>query len=54
MKLPSTVALSSPSSITEQTKGKLVGLLGLDVLSTFGDVTIDFAGKRMVLGGTMG
>ncbi len=29
-------------------------LLALDILSTFGDVTFDFTGQRMVLGGTVG
>jgi hypothetical protein len=27
------------------------GLLGSDVLSRFGTVTLDFAGKRLILGG---
>lgn len=45
VKLPNTVVLSS--------SGRKTGLLGLDVLSTFGAVTFDFAGQRMVLGGTV-
>lgn len=54
VKLPSTVAVSSGDAITSKSKGKVVGLLGLDVLSTFGEVTFDFAGRRLVLGGTAG
>ncbi len=54
VKLPKTVVVSSHSSITAKSKGKVVGLLALDILSTFGDVTFDFTGQRMVLGGTVG
>jgi predicted aspartyl protease len=50
VKLPSTVAINKRSSSTNKTK-TVGGLLGLDVLSRFGEVTIDFAGQRLVLGG---
>lgn len=51
VKLPTTIALSSRSSISDQTKGKLVGLIGADVMARFGQATINFAGQRVVLGG---
>lgn len=53
VKLPTVLAISKRSSTTKRAK-TAGGLLGLDVLSTFGDVTIDFAGQRVVLGGTAG
>lgn len=51
VKLPATDAVSSKSDITDQTKGKVVGLIGSDVLSRYGRVSIDFKGQRLLLGG---
>lgn len=53
VKLPATVGLSSRDSFIPKAVG-VVGLIGANVLSTFGAVTIDFADSRMVLGGTTG
>lgn len=52
--LPATIAVSSLNGITDLSKGKIVGLLGAPLMATFGEVTIDFTGKRVVLGGTVG
>jgi len=51
VKLPSTIVASSRNSFKDKA---VVGVLGADVLSTFGEVTFDFAGQRMTLGGTVG
>ena len=54
-KLPATVGVSSRSSFINKTEGKgVVGLIGANVMSAFGEVTIDFADSRMVVGGTAG
>lgn len=55
VKLPATVGVSPRSSFIDKAEGKgIVGLIGANVLSTFGEVTIDFADNRMVLGETAG
>lgn len=50
VKLPATVAASSQNALTDKTNGKEQGLLGADVLSTFGVVTFDFPHSTIVLG----
>lgn len=50
--LASTIAISSPIPVLQQSRGKVFGLLGLDVLYRFHTVTIDYTDGRMVLGGT--
>lgn len=56
VKLPATIGVSARSSFIDKAveSNGIVGLLGANVLSTFGEVTIDFADNRMVLGGTTG
>ena len=48
--LPTVTAASSASSLTAETKGRIQGLLGADILSTYGAVTFDFVHQRVVLG----
>jgi hypothetical protein len=50
--LPTTTGLSSPSSVisTPQGTATVAGLIGSDVLATFGSATIDFTHRRLVLG----
>lgn len=52
--LPTTTALSSRSALTAKVKGKIIGLIGADVMSTYGSVTVDFAHSRVQLGGATG
>jgi len=48
--LPQAVALSSPSAITTRTHGLLVGLIGENVMASFGTVTLDLAGRKLIVG----
>lgn len=50
VKLPATVAASSQNALTDKSGGKEQGLLGADILSTFGAVTFDFMHHTIVLG----
>lgn len=54
VKLPATIGVNSRSSFIDKALKStgIAGLLGTNVLSTFGEVTIDFADSRMILGGT--
>jgi len=42
VKLPTVTAASSINALTARSNGKIQGLIGADILSTFGSVTIDF------------
>ena len=50
VKLPTVTAISSKNAMTQQSNGMEQGLLGSDILSTFGEVTFDFLHRRIVLG----
>ncbi|MGI8868561.1 MAG: hypothetical protein ACR2F6_06860 [Mycobacteriales bacterium] len=41
---------SAPSEITKATNGRLVGLVGENVLASFGKDTIDFSDERAYFG----
>lgn len=49
--LPPTTATAQETDLAKQSKGKVVGLLGSDVLSHFGRVAIDYHAARLTLGG---
>lgn len=48
--LASTIVISTPSPLLQQSHGKVIGLLALDALSRFRTVTIDYTDGRMMLG----
>jgi predicted aspartyl protease len=52
VQLPATTALSSRSSVISRPLGTatIAGLIGSDVLASFGSVTIDFTHRRLILG----
>lgn len=50
VKLPSVVAASSKNAQTANSNGEEQGLLGSDILSSFGRVTFDFLHGKIVLG----
>ena len=50
VKLPTVTAASSTNALTARSNGKIQGLIGADILSTFGSVTIDFKNQRVILG----
>jgi len=43
-------AASSTNALTARSNGKIQGLIGADILSTFGSVTLDFKNQRVLLG----
>jgi len=50
VKLPTVTAASSANALTARSNGKIQGLIGADILSTFGSVTFDFKNQRVILG----
>jgi len=50
VKLPTVTAASSANALTARSNGKIQGLIGADILSTFGSVTFDFKTQRVILG----
>ena len=50
VKLPTVTAASSANALTARSNGKIQGLIGADILSTFGSVTLDFKNQRVLLG----
>lgn len=50
VKLPTVTAASSTNALTARSNGKIQGLIGADILSTFGSVTFDFKNQRVILG----
>ncbi len=50
VKLPTVTAVSSKSALTTKSNGKVQGLIGSDILSTFGVVTFDFMHQKLILG----
>ncbi|WP_188940756.1 aspartyl protease family protein [Nakamurella endophytica] len=48
--LPASLAGSSPSKVSDATRGRIQGLLGAPVLARYGTVTFDFVRDRVVLG----
>lgn len=49
--LPPVTATSAPTDLGKRTNGKIAGLLGSDVLSKFGRLTINYRRSTMTLGG---
>lgn len=52
VKLPPTVALAQKTESYTKSKGKIIGLLGADVIARFGSLEIDYGTDRVVLGGS--
>lgn len=50
VKLPEVVGISSDNRLESASNGKVDGLLGADVLSTYGLATFDHKGARLILG----
>ncbi len=50
--LPPTVAVAQKIESYTKSKGKIIGLLGADVITQFGSVEIDYGTDRVVLGGS--
>lgn len=49
--LPPTVAVAQRTETYTKSKGKVIGLLGADVITRFGSLEIDYGTDRVVLGG---
>lgn len=49
--LPTVTGISTKSTLGAQSQGRVIGLIGSDLLSTYGVVTLDYAGAKVTLGG---
>ena len=49
--LPTITGISTKSTLGAQSQGRLIGLIGSDLMSTFGVVTLDYSGGTVTLGG---
>ena len=49
--LPTVTGISTKSTLAAQSHGRVIGLIGSDLMSTYRVVTLDYAGAKVTLGG---